>query len=103
MAPDCTVRPELFSLCGCPALDGDVSSCELPTVVTSVTISVGWTVSVTTDVSATTVDEVNGSEPTSARDGAPETARPFDKAILISTEPAGWGPKAKPGSWRCWL
>lgn len=96
------MRLELISLCGCPALDGDVSSCELPTVVTSVTINVGWTVSVTTDVIATSVDEVNDAEPRSARDGAPETARPFDKAITISTEPAGWGPKGKPArSWRC--
>lgn len=61
-------------------------------MVTSVTISVGWAVSVTTDVIATSVDEVNDNEPKSARDGAPETARPFDKAINISTEPAGWGP-----------
>jgi hypothetical protein len=69
-------------------------------VVTSVTIDVGWTVSVTTDMIVTAVDKVNDAEPRSARDGAPETARPFDKAITISTEPAGWGSKAKPGSWR---
>lgn len=73
------------------------------------TINVGWTVSVTTDVIATTVVDESDIEPNSAREDTPGMADPdmdgfLDRALSISSEPAGWREKRKSArSWLCRL